>query len=340
MWAAYCAARGAATGAAERAPEAAGDGDGYSAWHFCDNKADADELARLVAGGRKRATAGSAWAYEAEDEPLPQVGDHSVITDWEGSPQAIIRTSSVEVVPFGRVTAEFAAAEGEGDLSLRYWREAHWSAFSRELKGIGREPAEDMPVVCERFEVVFLPGASPGPVEVLRAGPQEAALLTELGARTFRDTYAADNSPEDMESYLATWFSPAVQAQELAEEGTLFLIARVGGEAAGYARLRFGPAPDCVGGGRPVEIVRFYADLPWIGRGVGAALMRAVLEAAAERECDVVWLDVWSKNPRGIAFYSKWGFTEAGRQTFLLGADVQDDLLMVRAVGPDGRPPV
>jgi len=139
----------------EERPGVAGPGDTYSAWHFCDNQADADELVELVLAGRKRATAGALWSYEAEDEPLPRAGDFSVITDWSGTARCIIRTVTVEVVAFAAVSEEFAATEGEGDRSLACWREAHWAAFSRELEASGRAPQPDMPVVCERFEVVF-----------------------------------------------------------------------------------------------------------------------------------------------------------------------------------------
>jgi len=139
----------------EERPGVAGPGDTYSAWHFCDNQADADELVELVLSGRKRATAGALWSYDAEDEPLPQVGDFSVVTDWSGVARCIIRTVTVEVVAFDAVSEEFAAAEGEGDGSLTYWRDAHRAAFSRELGASGRSPRPDMPVVCERFEVVF-----------------------------------------------------------------------------------------------------------------------------------------------------------------------------------------
>jgi len=145
LWAAFLEAR----------PGVAGPEDAYSAWHFCDNQADADELAELVLAGRKRATAGALWSYEAEDEPVPQAGDFSVVTDWSGAARCVIRTVSVEVVAFDAVGEGFAAAEGEGDGSLGFWREAHWAAFSRELEGSGRSPQPDMPVVCERFEVVF-----------------------------------------------------------------------------------------------------------------------------------------------------------------------------------------
>ena len=155
MWAAFLSA----------CPKAAASAPPYSAWCFGDDKSAADELAELVRSGRKRATASSLWVYEVQDEgegegeALPQVGDYSVITDWDGRARCVIRTTSVEIVPFESVTPEFAAAEGEGDLSLDHWREVHWAFFTRELRGTGRQPESDMPVVCERFEVVF--GAGP-----------------------------------------------------------------------------------------------------------------------------------------------------------------------------------
>ena len=127
----------------------------YSAWHFCDNEADANEMAELVLAGVKRATASLLWSYEAEGEPLPAVGDLGIVTDWDGRARCVIRTTSVEVVPFEEVTQEFAEIEGEGDGSLGYWRAAHQAAFTRELEGSGRTFERRSPVVCERFEVVF-----------------------------------------------------------------------------------------------------------------------------------------------------------------------------------------
>jgi len=145
MWEAFLEAR----------PDLAPPGDAFSAWHFCDNQADADELAELVLSGQKRATAGALWSYEAEGEPVPQVGDLSLITYWDGRACCVIRATDVEVVAFDSVSAEFAADEGEGDGSLAYWREVHRAAFGREFAGTDREVGPDMPVVCERFEVVF-----------------------------------------------------------------------------------------------------------------------------------------------------------------------------------------
>ncbi len=161
--------------------------------------------------------------------------------------------------------------------------------------------------------------------------PDDASTLAELGARTFSDTFAADNMPADMAAYLTSSFSAAIQAREIADPATTFLLAGIDDEAVGYARLRSGPAPECVVGKRPVEIVRFYVDAPWIGQGVSAVLMQACLTRALGDNHDTVWLDVWERNPRAIAFYAKWGFCVVGRQTFLLGSDVQDDLLMARS---------
>lgn len=127
----------------------------YTAWHFCDNEQDANELAELVVSGTKKATASLFLLYQEEGEELPKVGDLSIIINWNGEAQCIIKTTSIEVVPYKDVTEEFAATEGEGDKSLEYWRRAHWSYFSREMEIIGKEPTDDMLVVCEKFEVVF-----------------------------------------------------------------------------------------------------------------------------------------------------------------------------------------
>ncbi len=127
----------------------------YMTWHFSSSKEGADTLGAQACAGTKTATASLLWEYEADDEELPQPGDRSIITDWDGRPLCIIETTGVEVVPFDEVDAAHAAAEGDDDPSLARWRELHWRAFSRTCERIGRQPAEDMPVVCERFRRVF-----------------------------------------------------------------------------------------------------------------------------------------------------------------------------------------
>jgi ribosomal protein S18 acetylase RimI-like enzyme len=170
------------------------------------------------------------------------------------------------------------------------------------------------------------------PIRVRPAAAQDNVLLAEIGAETFFDAFGSANTPEDMEMYLKSSFSPEIQAAELADGGTRFLVAEVGAETVGYARLRTGKAPEAVRGARPIEIVRFYARNRWIGRRVGAALMAECLKTAATMGCDTIWLDVWEENERARAFYARWGFADVGTQAFRLGRDIQRDLLMQRPV--------
>jgi len=127
----------------------------FEAFHFDDNEADANEHADLVLAGVKRATASLVWSLESAGTTPPQPGALSVVTYWDGSPVCVIETQEVKVLPFEQVTAEFAAVEGEGDGSLGYWRRVHWAYFGRECARVGREPSLAMPVVCERFHVLY-----------------------------------------------------------------------------------------------------------------------------------------------------------------------------------------
>ncbi|ADC51566.1 hypothetical protein BpOF4_17625 [Alkalihalophilus pseudofirmus OF4] len=127
----------------------------YSAWAFGDSKEMADELALLVVDGVKTATASNFTLYELENEALPQVGQLNIILNGEGDAAAIVQTKSVEVIPFDEVTKEHAYLEGEGDRSLAYWREVHETFFRKEFEQIEKEFTYKMPVVCERFEVVY-----------------------------------------------------------------------------------------------------------------------------------------------------------------------------------------
>jgi uncharacterized protein YhfF len=113
-------------------------------------------LLALIKAGRKRAGTSLLWAIEADFEPLPQIDDIGIVIDHESEPAIVTRTMSVHVVPFIEVKAEYAAIEGEGDLSLTYWRDAHWAFFTRECARIGRTPSETMPVVCCVFEVLHV----------------------------------------------------------------------------------------------------------------------------------------------------------------------------------------
>jgi uncharacterized protein YhfF len=124
-------------------------------WHFCDNEKDANECTQLVLQNIKRVTSPSLWWYQANQVPLPQVGDRNVVTNWKGEAQCIIETTQVSIVAFNQITEDYAKLEGEGDKTLAYWRRVHWDYYHRELAGTSFTPSESMPIVCEQFKVVF-----------------------------------------------------------------------------------------------------------------------------------------------------------------------------------------
>lgn len=165
------------------------------------------------------------------------------------------------------------------------------------------------------------------------AGLPDAARLAELMTRTFRETYSEDHFGDarraDVEAYIAAYFGEERQRDELADPTLRTIIAQIDGELAGYVQLR-DPSPTSVRAGpHPVEIARFYVDRPWHGRGVARAMMRTTVAAAAN--ADPLWLGVFERNRRARAFYEKSGFVPAGRATFHMGEDVQNDWILVLA---------
>jgi len=127
----------------------------YVAEPFGDNPALADELGDLVFAGQKCATCSSLWEWEAEGKPIAETGAFWIVLDGRGAPLCIVETIEVTIRRFDEVDEAFAYDEGEDDRSLQAWREGHRRFFTRTLAAIGKEFAEEMPLVCERFRVVY-----------------------------------------------------------------------------------------------------------------------------------------------------------------------------------------
>ena len=127
----------------------------YIAESFGDNPRLADELGRLILQGVKTATCSALWEWEAEGALPPDVGQITIVLGSQNEPLCIIETTEVTIRPYSDVDEQFAFDEGEADRSLASWREGHWRYFSRVLPKIGKAPALDMPLVCERFQVLY-----------------------------------------------------------------------------------------------------------------------------------------------------------------------------------------
>lgn len=122
---------------------------------FGDSPELAEELGQLIYQGVKTATCASLWEHEAEGLPIPVVGQYDIVLDGLDRPLAITEMTEVTIRPYDEVDAAFVFEEGEGDRSLESWRDGHWRFFSRVLAKIGRQPDQKMPLICQRFRVVF-----------------------------------------------------------------------------------------------------------------------------------------------------------------------------------------
>jgi uncharacterized protein YhfF len=125
------------------------------AWCFGDTVELADELIELVVRGPKRATVGAVAEYEADGDPLPAVGDLSIVTDGSMRPRALLETTEVRVGPLSSVDEQFAWDEGEGDRTRASWLDAHTWFFTRAYARMGLEFHPLIPVVFERFAVRY-----------------------------------------------------------------------------------------------------------------------------------------------------------------------------------------
>jgi len=164
------------------------------------------------------------------------------------------------------------------------------------------------------------------------ATSQDALLLTELGAHTFYEAYAHSLPAGQLAEFIPTIFSPELQAAELADPATFFLIAEIDGTAVGYATLQDESVANSDPGPRNLRLARIYLRQEWTGRGVGSALMGASLAEAARRDFNTITLEVWERNERAQSFYRKWGFVEAGSVTFRFGSEIQTDLVFRRSL--------
>ena len=123
--------------------------------HFADTPEAATKVGRLVRDGVKTTTSSLLWGLEAAGEPLPKVGEVDLIVDGNGEPLCIIELTEVELKPFNTVDEEFAFEYGEGDRTLASWLRDTWDFHSRWCIEIGREPGETMPLVFQRFRLLY-----------------------------------------------------------------------------------------------------------------------------------------------------------------------------------------
>jgi ribosomal protein S18 acetylase RimI-like enzyme len=169
-------------------------------------------------------------------------------------------------------------------------------------------------------------------VIIREAELKDASLLQEFGIKTFLDSFAAANTPENMKMYLESGFSLEKIQGDLGDPETKFLLAYIDQQLAGYAKVIVNKKHEALKEQRAMELERIYVDKQYIGKQVGIVLLEKCFQMAKREKLNVVWLGVWEHNPRAISFYRKWGFEKFSEHTFMLGNDAQTDWLMKKII--------
>jgi len=127
----------------------------YEVFRIGNSHEAADEGAALIKQGEKTATSSLLWSYQATNKPLPEVGSLSIVTDGRGDPVCVVETIAVDMKGFADVDATFAYDYGEWDRTLETWRARCWELNAPRCHALGKAPTPEMPLVCERFTVVY-----------------------------------------------------------------------------------------------------------------------------------------------------------------------------------------
>ena len=170
------------------------------------------------------------------------------------------------------------------------------------------------------------------PWDIQKATPDDASELAAFAGKSFRDAFGAMNAATDVDAYCARAFTPAAQTRELSDSAMTTLLARDRDGIIAYAQLQEAASHAGVYDLPAILLKRIYVDQEWLGRGVGKSLMKAVAAEAANRGAQTLWLTVWERNPRAIHFYTRLGMSVVGEDDFLLGSDLQRDLVMAGPV--------
>lgn len=171
-------------------------------------------------------------------------------------------------------------------------------------------------------------------ITIKKVTPADLSTLQRIGRKTFIDTFAQHNTEQNMSSYLQESFSDEKLSAEINTEGSEFYFAQMGDEVIGYLKINTGASQTELKNGNSLEVERIYVDQAYHGKKVGQLLYEWAMNIAQDRKYDFVWLGVWEHNARALRFYEKNGFTPFDKHVFMLGDDVQTDIMMKKTLEP------
>ena len=158
--------------------------------------------------------------------------------------------------------------------------------------------------------------------------------LQSISYETYDETFRAMNSQETIDKYLQESFNKKKLFSELSNKDCKFYFLYSENELAGYLKVNDTLAQTDINDANSIELERIYIKKEYKGKGLGKKLINFVLQLAQEMKKDYVWLGVWEKNVDAISFYTKMEFYEAGKHSFRMGDELQNDLIMKKTIKP------
>ncbi|WP_337031737.1 GNAT family N-acetyltransferase [Paenibacillus illinoisensis] len=169
-------------------------------------------------------------------------------------------------------------------------------------------------------------------IKITKCSCEDLLTLQKISIDTFHDTFKDQNTPENMEAYLAKAFHSEQLERELANPSSDIYFVYFNDELAGYLKVNVNDAQSEKMGKEFLEIERIYIRSPFQNHGLGKVLLNKAIEIAMEKNKSKVWLGVWEKNRKAIAFYNKMGFIQTGAHSFYMGDEEQIDFIMSKTL--------
>ncbi len=168
-------------------------------------------------------------------------------------------------------------------------------------------------------------------VTIKKATILDASVIAKISIETFIETFAAQNTKENMNLFLNECFNLEAVKSELLDDKTHIFMTFLKDELVAYTKIREETHSD-FSSSKAIEIARIYVLKKYHSKKIGATLMKYIFDYAKQNKFEIVWLGVWEFNPKAIAFYKRWGFEVFGQHIFTLGTDDQNDLLMKKTI--------
>ena len=165
-------------------------------------------------------------------------------------------------------------------------------------------------------------------IEIRKATVADLETIQNISIQTFKETFAAVNTPENIANYVKESFNSEQLKMELNNFNSQFYVAYLNTKVVGYLKINVGDAQTETISKNTLEVHRIYVLQKYHGKNIGQLLIDEVKKIAQHSSVDCIWLGVWEENHRALRFYTKNGFIVFDKHVFTLGNDDQTDLLM------------